>query len=239
MTHFRYETVRTFRNLRTLAFSLALPLVLYLAVAGAQRHAHTDGISFPVYFMTGMAAYGCLFAVFSPGGRIAIDRAKGWTRQLRITPLPVPTYVGAKVLSAYLIALPSLVLLYLAGAAMGVHLSAGQWSEMTGLLLVGLIPFVAMGITIGHVITMDALMPAVGGTVVFFALFGGAWGSFFHGGVMLTLVKLLPSYWLVQAGRVTVLHSGWPVEGWAVVAGWTALLVPLAMLAYRRDARRV
>jgi ABC-2 type transport system permease protein len=238
-THLRYEVLRMVRNRRTLAFSLGLPLVLYYAVASAQRHARTDGISFPLYFMTGMAAYGALFAVFSPGGRIAIDRARGWTRQLRITPLSARTYFVCKALTAYLIALPSLLLLYLAGVSLGVHLSAGQWLEMTGLLLVGLVPFVIMAVIVGHLISADAVAPAVGGLVVFFALFGGAWGRFFNGGVTLTLVKLLPSYWLVAAGKAAVVEGDWPAEGWIVVAVWTVVLVPLAVLVFRRDTGRV
>lgn len=239
VTHLRYELLRMVRNRRMLAFSLGLPLALYFAVGSAQRHAHTDGISFPLYFMTGMAAYGALFAVFSPGGRLAIDRARGWTRQLRITPLSARTYFGAKVLVAYLIALPSLVLLYLAGAVLGVHLSASQWLEMTGLLLVGLAPFVVLSVIVGHLISPDTVAPAVGGLVVFFALFGGAWGQFFTSGAMLALVKLLPSFWLVQAGKAAVTGGGWPVEGWLVVAVWTVVLVPLAALVYRREAARV
>lgn len=235
----KFDVLRTLRNRRTLVFAVGLPLVLFYAVAGSQRHAHTDGIPFPVYFMTGMAAYGALFAVFSLAGRIAIDRARGWTRQLRITPLPVRRYYASKAASAYVIALPTLLLLFLAGASLGVNLSAGQWLEMTGLLLIGLIPFVIMGIVVGHLVAVDALAPAVGGTVVFFALFGGVFGQFFHTGVMLALTKLLPSYWLVQAGKVSLLHRSWPVEGWIVIAVWAAALVPLAMLVYRRDTARV
>ena len=237
-THFKYDLLRTVRNRRAFGFTLAMPLVLYFAVASAQRHVRTDGISFPLYFMTGMAAYGALFAVFSPGGRIATDRAKGWNRQLRVTPLTARTYFASKALVSYLLALPSLLLLYIAGAALGVTLSAPEWLEMTGLLLVGLAPFVIMAVILGHVIDADAVVPAVGGVVVFFALFGGAWGQFFNSGVMLTLVKLLPSYWLVQAGKAAVGSGSWPTEGWVVVAVWTIVLVPLAALAYRRDAGR-
>ena len=127
VTHVRLEFLRTVRNRRLLVFSLALPLVLFYAVASAQRHAHTDGISFPLFFMVGMAAYGALFAAVGPGARIAVDRARGWTRQLRITPLPVRVYFIARVLSAYVVALPSLIVLYLAGTSLGVHLSAGQY----------------------------------------------------------------------------------------------------------------
>jgi ABC-2 type transport system permease protein len=237
-THFKYELFRTLRNRRALAVTLALPLVLFYAVASANRHARTDGISFPLYFMTGMAAYGALFAVFAPGGHIALDRAKGWNRQLRSTPLRARTYMLSKVAAAYLGVLPCLLLLFLAGMSLGVGLGAAQWLEMAGLLLVGVAPFVAMGIVLGHIVKADALMPAVGGVVVFFALFGGAYGSFFNSGALLTAVKLLPSFWLVQAGKAALIFGRWPAEGWAVVAAWTAVLVPLAALAYRRDTGR-
>ena len=237
-THVRYEILRTFRNPRSLAVTLALPLVLYYSVAGGNRHATASGISFPLYFMAGMAAYGAMFATVSTGGHLAIDRSRGWTRQLRITPLRARTEMVAKVLAAYLVALPALALLFLAGVTFGVHLDGPQWFEMTGLLLVGLAPFILMGLVLGHLVPSDALVPAVGGLVVVFALLGGALGSFFNGGAMLTLTKLLPSFWLAHAGNAALVGGDWPAEGWIVVAVWTVALAFLATLAYRRDTAR-
>jgi ABC-2 type transport system permease protein len=235
-THVRYELLRALRNWRTLFLSFALPLVVYCVVVPANRHAVTaDGISFPLYFMTGMAAYGAMWGSINPGARIARDRSKGWVRALRITPLRVRTEVVAKVLTAYLIALLTLILLYVAGTLFGVRLDAAQWFEMTGLLLVGLAPFVAAGIALGHVVSVDVLPAAMGGVVVFLALLGGAFGQLFTKGVMLTIVKLLPSYWLVHAGKTVVGSGSWPAEGWIVVVVWTLCLVPLAALAYRHD----
>ena len=238
-THVRYEILRTFRNRVTLGVTLALPLVLYYSIASGNRHATSSGIPFPLYFMTGMAAYGAMFAAVSPGAHLALDRSRGWVRQLRITPLRARTETVAKVLAAYLVALPALVLLFLAGASLGVHLDAAQWLEMTGLLLVGLAPFVLMGQILGHVVAGDALVPAVGGLVILFALFGGAYGAFFNSGAMLTFVKLLPSFWLVQAGKAALLLGDWPAEGWIVVACWTAALIPLAVLVYQHDTGNV
>jgi ABC-2 type transport system permease protein len=235
LTHLRYEVLRTLRNRRFYAVTLALPLLLFCTIGSANRHAQTDGISFLLYFMTGMATYGAMFAVVSPGAHIAVDRSRGWSRQLRITPLRADSYIVSKVATAYLVAVPALALVYLAGASLGVHLRAAQWLEMTGLILVGLAPFVLMGILLGHKVAADALAPAVGGLVVFFALFGGTYGSFFNDGVMLTLVKLLPSYWLVQAGKAALVRGAWPAEGWIVVAAWTLITTPLAVAAYRRD----
>ncbi len=149
-THFRYEVLRTLRNRVFYGVTLALPLVLFFGVASGQRHATFNGTSFPLYFMTAMAVYGSMFAVVGPGARIARDIAGGWTRQLRITPLRPRTDLTAKVVSAYLLALPTLVLLYLAGTSLGVRLAAGQWLEMTGLILVGLVPFVVIGFVLGY-----------------------------------------------------------------------------------------
>ena len=238
-THVRYDILRMYRVPTTVALTIALPLVVYYAVTPGNRHAHPEGITFALYFMTGMAAYGAMWAAVAPGARIARDRAGGWTRHTRTTPLRTGTYFASKVLTSYLVAIPALVLLGLAGASLGVRLDATQWLEMTGLLLIGLAPFVVIGIALGHLLTVEAMVPAVGGIVVLFALLGGAFGRLFTGGVGLTIVKLLPSYWLVQAGKSASGGGDWPAEGWAVVVGWTIVLVPLAVLVYRRDTSRV
>ena len=239
-THFRYEVLRLLRNRVFYAVTLALPLVLFFGVASGQRHATFDGTSFPLYFMAAMAVYGSMFAAVGPGARIARDISGGWTRQLRITPLRAPTDLAAKVASAYLLALPTMVLLYLAGALLGVRLAASQWLEMTGLILVGLVPFVVIGFIVGYLMPVDALTPALGGIVVLFSLFGGVYGfELAKSGPMFDVMKALPSYWLVQAGKSVAAGGGsWPGQAWLVIAVWTVVLVPVAGLAYRRNAAR-
>jgi ABC-2 type transport system permease protein len=239
-TYLRFEILRTFRNRRFLLFSLAFPLVLFFSIAGAHRSATLDGISFPLYFMTGMAAWGTMVATISSGARIAAERQIGWTRQMRITPLPVRTYFSVKILSGYLMALLTMAALYLAGSALGVRLSAGVWLRMTALLLIGLIPFAVIGILFGHLMKVDSLGPALGGVTTLFALLGGAWGPLATGGLFLTIVKCLPSYWLVQAGKSALGASGWPpAEAWIVIAAWTVVMTRLAMVVYQRDTARV
>jgi ABC-2 type transport system permease protein len=51
-------------------------------------------------------------------------------------------------------------------------------------------------------------------------------------------MKSIPSYWLVQAGKTAFGGGSWPAQGWIVIAGWTAVLVGAATLAYRRSAAR-
>lgn len=237
--YLRYEVLRTFRNRRFLVFSLGFPLVMFLVVGGSNRHAVLDGISFPLYYMIGMTSWGAMAAIIASGARIAAERHDGWTRQLRITPLPARAYFASKVVSGYLLAGLSMVVLYAVGSTLGVRLSAQQWLIMTGLLLVGLVPFVILGIMLGHILTAESAGPAVGGLTAVFALLGGTWYPLATGGVLLRLVKCVPSYWLVQAGGTAFGGHGWPAEGWIVVAAWTVALLFLAVRVYRRDTARV
>jgi len=239
-TYLRYEVLRNVRNWRFVIFSLIWPLVLFFTVAGTNRHVIFNGIEFPIYFMTAMAAMGTMIAVVSSGARIAAERAVGWTRQMRITPLKTRTYFSAKVLCGYLMALLTIAALCVAGVSLGVRLPASQWLTVVGLLLLGLVPFAVLGIVFGHLLNTDSLTPVVGGITTLFALLGGAYGfQVATKGLMFDVIKALPSYWLVQASKTALSGSGWPAEGWIVVAAWTFVLVPIAVLVYRRDTSRV
>jgi len=237
----RYELLRTFRNRRLYIFSFAFPVVLYYAIAGPNRHEHSvggTGIAATVYFMVGLAAFGGMTAVLGSGARIAAERAVGWNRQLRLTPLSTRTYFRVKVLTAYAMALVTLALLFVAGLTMGVHLHAENWFQMTILMLVGLAPFAAIGILLGHLLTADSIGPAIGGLTAVFALLGGVWFPI-TSGAMRDLAEALPSYWLVQAAHVGLGGSGWGARGWLVVAAWTVVAAGAARRAYARDTQRV
>jgi ABC-2 type transport system permease protein len=240
VTYARSELLRAFRNRRFFILSVVFPLVLFWMVAGPQRDESSlsgTGIPAPLYYMVTMAAYGGMIAVMSAGARIAAERDAGWTRQLRISPLPVRTYFRTKLAVAYLTAIVSILLLYASGLIEGVDLAAGRWLEMTGLILVGLVPFAALGILLGHLLTVDSIGPALGGGVALLALIGGFWFPI-TSGFLHDAGQFLPSWWLVQASHVSLGGAGWPAEGWLVVAAWSVALAWLAVRAYRGDTAR-
>jgi ABC-2 type transport system permease protein len=239
--YLRFELKRTLRNRRFFFFSLGFPLVLYFLIATPNRN-ETDlgntGLSAPLYFMVGLAAFGAMNAMLSSGARISGERAVGWNRQLRITPLSVRAYFRAKVLTGYMMAGLTLIGLYLAGTTLGVSLTGSEWARMTVLILIGLLPFAALGIVLGHMLTPDSIGPVMGGLTALFAILGGTWFPITNG-AMKTVGESLPSYWLVQAAHVAIGGNGWTRTGWAVVAIWTVGAALLARWAYRRDTKRV
>jgi ABC-2 type transport system permease protein len=240
-SYLRFEILRTLRNRRFFFFSLGFPLILYFLIAGPNKNesdlSHT-GLSAPLYFMVGLAAFGAMNAMLSSGARISGERAVGWNRQLRITPLSTRMYFRAKVLTGYMMAGITLVCLYLAGVSLGVSLTGSEWARMTLLILIGLLPFAGLGIVFGHLLTPDSIGPVMGGVTAMFALLGGTWFPI-SGSVLTKIGEALPSYWLVQAAHVALGGKGWSSTGWAVVAIWTVGCAVAARWAYRRDTQRV
>ncbi len=243
LAYTRFELLRTLRNRRFFVLSLGFPLLLYFLITSPNRHNHNflgTGIPAPTYYMVGLISFGTMSAMLSTGARIAAERAVGWNRQLRISPLSTRSYFRAKVLTAYLMAMLSMACLYVAGAAFfGVSFPAGDWIEMTLLILVGLIPLAALGILLGHLLTPDSIGPAMGGGVALLAFLGGTWFPIKGSGFLPELAQLLPSYWIVRASHVGLGGGAWEAKGWIVIAAWTVVLAAFARRAYRRDTQRV
>jgi ABC-2 type transport system permease protein len=188
--------------------------------------------------MVSLASFGTMMAMVSTGARIAGERQVGWTRQLRITPLSPRAYLRAKVVTAYSSAAVSVAGLYVCGAILGVSIPAGTWIEMTLLIIVGLMPFAALGIFLGHLLNVDAIGPATGGTVSLLAFISGTWFPI-NSGFLHQIGRLVPSYWLVAAGRVPLHGAAWGMFGWVDVIVWTVALGVAAAWAFRRDTQRV
>jgi ABC-2 type transport system permease protein len=239
----KYEMLRLVRNKRAFIFSLIFPALLFMLIAGSNKNQTFDvggvTITFPTFYMVSIAGYGSMIAVISAGARISAERATGWNRQLRITPLTVLDYFTTKVLTAYAVALASIVLLFAMGISYGVRISPlARWFEMTALLIIGLLPFVAMGIMLGHLLSSDAIGPAIGVSSGVFGFLGGQWFPIPDHGALHIIAQGLPSYWLTRAGRIGVGAPAWGVRGWVVIAVWFSVMASLAGWAYRRDTGR-
>jgi ABC-2 type transport system permease protein len=238
-TYLRYEVLRTLRNRQGYIFSLIFPVILFLVFGGSNRN-NTAGFPSDIkpitYYMVGMLGFGAMGAVLAGGARIAVDRSTGWNRQLRLSPLRPGAYLAVKVAVGYLTAALTIAAMYVAGISLGARASFGHWVEMTVFILIGLVPFAAIGIWIGHLVRDDAMGPTMGGLMSLFALVGGAWYPV--SGVLGQIGSWVPSYWIVQAGHIAVGGQSWSTKGWLVVLGWSAVFTVLATRAFLADTDR-
>lgn len=242
----RLEVRRALRNRRYVMFAVAFPVVFYLLYTGVLSGAAADpaqlvaGIPWRTYFMISMATYAAIGA--SLGGAIVIaqERDSGWTRQLRVTPLPSMAYVTGKLIVAYLVTVPAVAAVLLAGLVVDhVELSAGTWLAVLVTLAVGALPFAALGLLIGYLFDSNSAQGAM--MICFFslAILGGLWAplSSFPDSLA-TIGRMLPSFRLADLGRDAA--SGTPIDPAAVLilAIYAVVLGGLAAWRYRTSEQR-
>ncbi|MBN6037581.1 ABC transporter permease [Amycolatopsis sp. 195334CR] len=241
--YLRLEIRRTFRSTRFVLFAIAFPVIMFLLQATlflpaeAPHRAELVGV-----FMVNMMAFGVLSAAMAGGGRLALERAGGWQRQLRLTPLSGTGYLGGKGLSGMLVALPALVLVpVVAVLTQDVHLSAGGWLRAGLGSWLGAVPFVLLGLLLGQFGTPESMQPLGMLVTMTMGFLGGLWVPIDTMPEWLRGVsQLLPSYWLTQVGRgaVTSELSAGLGTAVAVLAGWTVVLGAIVVRRYRRDGAR-
>ncbi|MBW0091311.1 ABC transporter permease [Pseudonocardia sp. KRD-184] len=238
-TYLRLEILRVLRVPQLLVFTVVLPLVLFLVFANLFGAARFGGVSSTAYTMQGMAAYGSLGGALFSTAAIALERRIGWNRQLRLTPLPPSRYVLVKGLAAWLVTLPGLVLVYTAGALLGVALPLWRWFALAGVTWTALLPFVVLGIALGFTGSSESVQAVSTFVLLALSLLGGVWFPIeILPEWVQAVARALPSYWLNAAGRAVI---GGPGIGWTgvgVLLAWTAALGLFAASRYRADARR-
>jgi ABC-2 type transport system permease protein len=187
--------------------------------------------------------FGVLSAALSNGAKLAFERAGGWQRQLRLTLLSGPGYLGAKAISGLLVSLPSLILVpVIAALFQPVHLDAGGWLRIVLGIWIGAVPFVLLGLLPGQFGTPDSMQPVNMVVMMGMGFLGGLWVPIeTMPGWMHQVAQFLPSYWLTQIARPVVTHELTVGLGEAVgmLAVFTAIFGALMIRRYRADSTRV
>jgi ABC-2 type transport system permease protein len=163
LTEAKFEFVG---SLRTIAFAvpfLLLPVLIYLlfgvvmsadAIAKNPKLADYLFCSFSVFAVTGPAIFGI-------GCGLAMERDAGLLKLKRALPLPPGAYLMAKMLMAMMFAALTFSSLLITALIVGkLTLSALQLSAIAVVMIVGVLPFCALGLFIGAYVSGSAA-PAV------------------------------------------------------------------------------
>jgi ABC-2 type transport system permease protein len=214
-------------------FTVLLPAlftVFFTKIFGAQAGGATHYQDYAAFYMVSMMAYGALGAALGATIRLAFDRASGWLRQLRVTPVRPAGLLAADVVVGALLTLPSLLVVALVGRFVnGVHLPLGTWIGLVLVLWAGSVAFVALGLLVGLVLEERAAGAATGILGVVLAALGGLWVpvDIFPSG-MRALAHGMPSYWYAQLGRDVASGGAPSLMAVLALAGFTAAFATLA-----------
>ncbi|MEU5260739.1 ABC transporter permease [Amycolatopsis sp. NPDC021455] len=243
-TYLLTEIRRNFRAPRFLVFVVAFPVLMFLLQANVfTKTSDPQHTQIAAVIMINMMTFGTFAAANTSGGRLALERALGWQRQLRLTPLTGFGYLGGKALSGMLVGLPALVLVpLLAVTVEGVHLDATGWVRIFAGVFLGTLPLVLLGLLIGQFGTPDSMQPISMIVTLGMGFLGGLWipletmPNWMH-----DVAQIMPTYWVLQVVRPAVTTDmvvSLP-HAVGVLAAWTVVLGALVIRRYRKDSARV
>lgn len=236
----RMEVRRMLRNRRTLLITLLVP-PLFFALFGLQSDFRAQSFgsgNVTGYVMVSMAVYGAMVATTGAGAMVALERARGWSRQLRLTPLRPAAYIATKVAVAMLLALISVSVVVVVGALSGARLTAVAWVACFLLAWGCSLVFAAFGLFVGYLLPSENVMQVLGPVLAALS-FGGGLFIPLHGWIG-ALSTLVPTHGVATLVRVPFGESGGPAIIVAVVnvVVWTAVFAGGAAVLFRRDTAR-
>ena len=233
-----------FKHVRMPAYaipSIAFPVMFYLlfgVMFGGGRPA--GGTTVATYLLATYGAFGVIgAALFGFGVGLAVERGQGWMTLKRATPMPPFAYFTAKVAMAVLFGAIIIALLTAVGMAFGgVRIPLPQWLALAGTLVLGAIPFCAMGLALGYFAGPNSAVAIVNLVFMPMAFASGLWIPVeVLPPVVRAISPFLPPYHLAQLALGTI-GAGLGAPAWTHVvtlAGFTALGLGFAWIGYRRD----
>ena len=235
----RYVAVdlrRQLRNRRTLIFLVVMPVGFFLAFGSGYRNSDPAAYA---YVMVSMAVYGAMIATTSVGASTSVERAGGWTRQLRLTPLRPVGYVLGKVVVAVLLGLVPVALVLLTGAFGGARLSAGQWVGVAFAAWSCSLVFAAFGLFVGYLVPAENVMQFIGPLLALMSFFGGLFAPLDTlPRALRDIAPAMPTYAVGSIARSPITDSGLTVGHVLLLIGWTVAFGLGTALLFRRDATR-
>jgi ABC-2 type transport system permease protein len=238
-----FEVGRLARSWKFLIITVGFPVVFYmLFLSDHSRGSVIDGtVAWPVYLMVSMCSFGSLVAGLTAGGaRLAAERASGWARQLRVTPIPAWSYVAIKVTASMLVILPVIVLVEIVGATFGnVSLPAGTWVALTVVMWITALPFAVLGVLIGFLVHTETAFPVITALMFVLGYFGGLFKPVSTLPTALReAAQALPSYHNSFLGVTVIDGHGVGAAHWLVLVGYAAVLASAVIVRHRHEENR-
>lgn len=245
-TFFFTEVKRQLRNPYTLAFTLGMPVVLYLmfGVSSDYTSASAGYGNVSLYVMASMAAFGAATAMSSMCSLAASEVGQGWGRQIAMTPLSMVGYALTKLLTAVCFAALSVTAVFALGAFTGAKADdLWRWFAVAGLILLTSCMFGLFGLGVGLAFNSDSAAALASISITFFSFFGNVFMPL--SGVMLDIAHYTPMYGYVALVRWPITEGELVAGGsdplWAVllnVVVWTAVFAVITRIGVLRSRQR-
>ncbi|PVU84265.1 hypothetical protein DDP54_13275 [Cellulomonas sp. WB94] len=239
-TFLTIELRRLLRNRRTVVLALIMPPAFFL-IFGTQGDYRTTSVghgNVTAWIMVSMAVYGAMLASASGGAMVSVERALGWSRQLRLTPLRPVAYILTKIVVAMVLGLASVVVVFAVGVVAGAQADASVWVTSALIAWLGSSVFAAFGLFLGYLLPAENVMQMLGPVLAILAFAGGLFVPLTDG-LFATIARFTPLYGLAELARTPLVGGGWSWVAVANLGAWAVVFVTGAAVMFRRDTARV
>jgi len=223
------EIVKTLRTPGFVIPSLLFPPMFYLFFGVIFSQSAND----PGYLLATYGTFGVMGpALFAFGVGVAVERSQGWFELKRVAPMPVSAYLLSRIVLSLVFSLAIVVILFTLGAlAAQLRFERGDWALLALTLVLGSLPFCAMGLALGLSLKASSAPAVVNLLYLPMAFLSGLWipVNFFPVALQ-SVANVLPAYHLSQLalkvigadrGQSIGLHLG-VLVGYSVVFAWFA-----------------
>ncbi|MDW0114645.1 ABC transporter permease [Sporosarcina saromensis] len=234
------EVIRVFRNPYFIFGSLLMPIVFYVIFTKVVNQGLEEADVWNKHFLMSIATFSVMgSAIMTLGLRMIQERNDGWTTYLRVTPLPATLHFIAKMIGQSTVHALAIVMIFLSGVLInGVSMSAVEWILCGGWILLGSIPFLALGVLVGTMQKVDLASNVSNILYLLLAITGGMWMP----------MEVLPKAIQAIGTWLPAYHYG--SGAWAIVRGDTPdfknivillgyLLLFMVLSTYRRRKQEV
>lgn len=241
----KYEFLKNLRLRMYSASVLSFPLMFYVLfglVLNAREALGGTGV--PTYLIATYGTFGVMGAsLFGTAAGLASDRGLGWLQVKRASPMPPFAYFFAKVVTSMAFSAAIVLALFGLGIAFGgVRMPVGEFVKLAGTLVVGSLPFSAMGLALGYFAGPNSAPSMI--NLIYFptSVCSGLWVPFmFLPKIMRQIALALPPYHLSQLA-LGVVGAGTHESSllhWEVLIGFTMICLGVARIGFQRDQEKM
>jgi ABC-2 type transport system permease protein len=237
----KYEFLKNLRLRMYTVSVISFPLMFYV-LFGLVLNAKDAiaGTSVPVYLIASYGTFGVMGAsLFGTAAGLASDRGLGWLQVKRASPMPPFAYFAAKVIVSMGFSTIVVFLLIVLGVSFGgVRLPAGEMSKLVATLILGSIPFSAMGLALGYFTGPNSAPPTINLIYLPMSFCSGLWVPYmFLPKIVRQIALALPPYHLSQLalGIVGAGRHESAATHWEVLVAFTLICLGVARIGFQRD----
>ncbi|HEV2469054.1 MAG TPA: ABC transporter permease [Candidatus Sulfotelmatobacter sp.] len=241
----KYEFMKNLRLRVYTASVLSFPIMFYVLFGLVLNSKNAiAGTRVPTYLIATHGTFGVMGAsLFATAAGLASDRGLGWLQVKRASPMPPFAYFVAKIVTSMIFSAIIVLGLFALGIGFGgVRMPVWQFLELFGTLVLGSLPFSAMGLALGYFTGPNSAPSTINLIYLPMSFCSGLWVPFMFLPKFVKQIALaLPPYHLSQLALGTVgagSHES-AATHWEVLVAFTMICLGVARIGFQRDQEKM